>query len=74
MADIQRQFQQFDEAIRLKRFNENATLREKREAVLTRLRDGLAAKRRQGHPVPTFEPFNQGSYQMGTGIICPWPP
>ncbi len=69
MADIQRQFQQFDEAIRLKRFNENATLREKRDAVLTRLRDGLAAKRRQGRAVPTFEPFNQGSYQMGTGVI-----
>jgi len=28
VADIQRQFMQFDEAIRLKHFDENATLRE----------------------------------------------
>jgi hypothetical protein len=68
MADIQRQLVQFDEAIRLKRFDENATLREKRDAVLTRLRDQHNALRRQGVKVPAFDWFNQGSYQMGTGV------
>jgi hypothetical protein len=68
MADIQRQLIQFDEAIRLKRFDENATLREKRDAVLTRLRDQHNALRRQGVKVPVFDWFNQGSYQMGTGV------
>lgn len=69
MADIQRQFLRFDEAIRLKRFDENATLREKRDAVLNRLRDRHNAWRREGRRVPVFEPFLQGSYQMGTGVL-----
>ncbi|GMV27612.1 MAG: hypothetical protein AMXMBFR58_36430 [Phycisphaerae bacterium] len=60
---LQSKFRTFDEAIKLKRFDENAELREKRDRVLTRLRDGLARAQR-----PTFEPFNQGSYDMGTGV------
>ena len=68
MADVQKQFMRFDEAIRLKRFDEEATLRGKRDAVLGRLRDRLGAMRRDGRKIPTFEPFNQGSYQMGTGV------
>lgn len=68
MADVQKQIQQFDEKIRLKRFDENATLREKRDAILDKLRAAFAAQRKEGKTIPTFEPFNQGSYQMGTGI------
>lgn len=68
MADIQRQFIQFDDAIRLRHFDENATLREKRDAVLDRLRDGLVALQKEGNKVPRFEWFLQGSYEMGTGI------
>lgn len=68
MANIQKQFVQFDEAIRLKRFGENRTLREKRDAILNRLRDRFAAMRREGKQLPTFSEFNQGSYEMGTGI------
>ena len=60
---VQARFRTFDEAIKLKRFQENAKLREKRDRVLTRLRSGLAA---QGVRI-TFEPLNQGSYEMGTG-------
>lgn len=58
-------FRRFHEAIQLKRFDENAELIEKRDRVLKRLRDNLVV------PPPeraTFEPFNQGSYAMGTGI------
>lgn len=56
---LQSQFMKFHEAIQLKRFDENAELREKRDRILKRLRDNLSV---------TFEPFNQGSYAMGTGI------
>lgn len=68
MANIQKQIGQYDEAIRLTRFGENATLREKRDAVLNKLRDRFSRMREEGRAVPTFDPFNQGSYQMGTGI------
>ncbi len=54
-------FRRFHEVIQLKRFDENAELREKRDAALTRLRDKL-------HPQHKFDWFNQGSYAMGTGI------
>lgn len=47
MADIQRQFIQFDDAIRLRHFDENAALREKRDAVLDRLRDDLVSLRKE---------------------------
>ncbi|MCY1077818.1 nucleotidyltransferase domain-containing protein [Archangium lansingense] len=60
MANIQKQFVQFDETIRLKRFGENKMLREKRDAILDRLR---AQKQ-----IPSFDHINQGSYEMGTGI------
>jgi len=56
---LQSPFMKFHEAILLKRFDENAELREKRDRILKRLRDNLSV---------TFEPFNQGSYSMGTGI------
>lgn len=56
---LQSMFIRFHDAIQLKRFDENAELREKRDRILKRLRDNLSV---------TFEPFNQGSYAMGTGI------
>jgi hypothetical protein len=68
MANIQKQIVQYDEAIRLTRYGENATLVKKRNAVLDRLRDEFAKMRKGGREVPTFEWFNQGSYEMGTGI------
>lgn len=52
-------FRRFHETIQLKRFGENAELVTKRDRILKRLRDNLKT---------TFEPFNQGSYEMGTGI------
>lgn len=71
MADIQRQFIQFDDAIRLGHLDENATLREKRDAVLGRLQDGLVSLRKGGSAVPRFDYFLQGSYEMGTGVQPP---
>ncbi|RKH52689.1 nucleotidyltransferase [Corallococcus sp. AB050B] len=68
MANIQKQIEQFDDNIRLKRFDENKMLREKRDAILNRLREKFAALRKEGKDIPTFDTFNQGSYQMGTGI------
>lgn len=68
MANIQSQFLEFDGVIRLGRFNENATLREKRDRILTRLKEKFAEFREEGEDVPTFVPFDQGSYRMDTGV------
>jgi len=57
--DFQPLFRRFEENIKLKRFDENEELRTKRDRVLTRLRENLSMK---------FEPLNQGSYAMGTGV------
>lgn len=69
MAELQRYFVQFDEAIKLKRFKENATLREKRDIIIDKLRKRLKEifEERDETP-PTFEEFDQGSYALGTGV------
>jgi len=59
---FQSQFRRFHEAILLKRFQENAELRDKRDKIFKTLNGNLAAG------TPSFQPFNQGSYEMGTGI------
>lgn len=59
-------FRRFHETIQLKRFDENAELREKRDRILNRLRDNLD---KQSEPQKIkFDWFNQGSYAMGTGV------
>lgn len=68
MANVQRQFDQFNEAIKLKRFEENATLREKRDIIREKLRarlPGVFAK--YDEECPSFSFLDQGSYKMGTG-------
>lgn len=60
---FQTQFIKFHTTIQLTDADENATLRQKRDAVLDRLRAGLKAAGR-----PTFTMFNQGSYATSTGI------
>ncbi len=53
MANVQPQFDQFDKAIRLGRFEENATLREKRDIIRQKLRDRLPEVfKNHGEPVP----------------------
>ncbi|MCZ6688556.1 MAG: nucleotidyltransferase [Planctomycetota bacterium] len=68
MMTIHAKFRTFDETIRLKRFAENAELREKRDRVLTRLRGGIQKQFPSPANRPTFDFFNQGSYEMGTGV------
>lgn len=56
---LQSKFRTFHERIRLRRYAEDATLVEKRDAVLSRIRTNHDR---------TFTWFNQGSYEMGTGV------
>lgn len=69
MANIQKQFEQFDDAIRLKPFGEDSLLRKRRDAILNRITERFAAMRKEGRVIPTFVSFNQGSYEMGLGIV-----
>ncbi|RKG89312.1 nucleotidyltransferase domain-containing protein [Corallococcus terminator] len=70
MANVQNQLIEFDKKIRLGWNTEGKTLREKRDIILEKLRTGFAEMRKEGKEVPSFSDFNQGSYQMDTGI---WP-
>ncbi|MFH1465459.1 MAG: nucleotidyltransferase [Pseudomonadota bacterium] len=67
MASVQTQLESFHRKIQLDNLDENTTLREKRDLLLRKLREGLA-KKFAGQQVPTFEHRNQGSYRIGTGI------
>ncbi|ADD03115.1 conserved hypothetical protein [Thermoanaerobacter italicus Ab9] len=62
MANVQKYFEEFHEAIRLSDTDENEELREKRDIILNRLNEKKADN------VPKYTPFNQGSYAMGTGV------
>ena len=59
MADVQKQFEEFHEKIRV----DYETLREKRDIVLNRLGKHLKENKRPG-----FDEILQGSYAMGMGI------
>ena len=68
MAKVQRRFAEFDGKIRLGRFKEEATLREKRDIVLDKLKEKLPSvfeKHDEETLTSTFR--DQGSYEMGTG-------
>lgn len=70
MADVQKHFESFHDAIKLKQFDENQTLREKRDIVLDKLKTRLKTIfEEKNEPVPTLQSFDQGSYKMGTGVI-----
>jgi hypothetical protein len=64
MALAQIQFADFHKAIKLS-YDDDAALRTKRETLLTDLKQNLS------DDVPTWSSFNQGSYELKTGI---WPP
>ena len=68
MANIQSCFIQFDDAIKLRRYQENQTLAQKRERVLKTLSDGIAKQRDAGKKIPSYRHFNQGSYDMSVGV------
>ncbi len=68
MANVQRQFQEFHEAIRLRRFEHNAVLREKRDIIRNKLKERLPGVfEKYGEKCPKFSFRDQGSYEMGTG-------
>ncbi len=68
MARVQKQFEAFDELIKLGRFEENQTLRDKRDIIRNKLETRLP-KIFEEHKetCPKFHFRNQGSYEMGTG-------
>ncbi len=69
MANVQKQLEQFNENIRLKRYSQNRTLQQKREIVLEKLRTGLKRVfEEKDESPPKFRTFNQGSYKLGTGV------
>jgi hypothetical protein len=68
MATIQTQFEAFDDAIRLGKFKENATLSEKRDIIRRKLETNLPLVfANYNETCPKFEFYDQGSYAMGTG-------
>jgi hypothetical protein len=62
MADVQRYFEQFHKTIRLATYDENDQLREKRDMLVTELRQNLRGV------TPSFVEFDQGSYALRTGV------
>lgn len=70
MSTIQRQLDQFDKQIMLGRFEENAILREKRDIIRNKLKERLPGVFEQHEEAcPEYYWRDQGSYEMGTGII-----
>ncbi|MDO9103066.1 MAG: nucleotidyltransferase [Candidatus Nitrotoga sp.] len=63
MPAVQKQFEEFHDAIKLDEDDEKAKLREKREMLIDALKANLP------DDVPAFTPFNQGSYSMSTGVV-----
>ena len=69
MADVQKQFIDFDGAIRLERKREEALLRSKRGNIVERLKQQLGKMLVEpGRKTPNFQWYNQGSYALHTGI------
>lgn len=63
LINLQREFQQFHEAIKLTNNNENQVLRTARDQLIPELQTWLSE-----HKLPSVNIFNQGSYDLGTGV------
>ena len=63
MAKVQKYFEEFHDKIRID-YETNATLREKRDIILERIRKYLKENK-----LPGFEALMQGSYAFGTGVL-----
>ncbi|CAI8989668.1 Nucleotidyltransferase [Bacillus sp. IT-79MI2] len=70
MANIQKQFEEFHEAIKLKRFKENKELRGKRDIITGKIKTGVKSKfEEMEKDVPSLEFIDQGSYAVDLGIV-----
>jgi len=63
MPAVQKQFEDFHNAIKLDSDDEKAKLRDKRKILIDALKEKL------DDDIPAFETFNQGSYSMHTGVV-----
>jgi hypothetical protein len=69
LANVQKYLDQFNTTIKLARFDENQTLREKRDIIRRKLNDRLPGVFENHDEVcPSFDFCDQGSYKMGTGV------
>lgn len=66
MAKLQSQMKDFHEKIRLRGFENNQDLREKRDKLIKTLRENI--NKDEDEPKLSFKNFDQGSYAMHTGI------
>jgi len=69
MANIQKQFIEFHDKIKLGRFEENQELRDKRDIITNKIKKGLKEYFEDSNQdVPSIEFIDQGSYATDTGI------
>jgi hypothetical protein len=66
MANLQTQMKDFHEKIRLRGFENNQDLRDKRDKLIKTLNENI--NKDECDPKLTFVKFDQGSYAMHTGI------
>lgn len=68
MANVQKQLEGFHDAIKLKRFEDEQTLRGKRDIIRNKINNNLPAVfERHDEEDPEWSWRDQGSYEMGTG-------
>lgn len=68
MVNLQTQFSKFHDTIKID-FEKSQYLRDKRDLIVNNLRDGLKKLFAvQSLQPPTFHSFNQGSYDLATGV------
>lgn len=69
MTTLQKEFEQFHDNIKLGTYDENKTLRDKRDTLICDLRKSLQDEKIPGTDKSlTFTKLDQGSYAMNTGI------
>jgi hypothetical protein len=72
MADVQKHFEEFDREIRLGRFDEEETLREKRDRIRDRLKEKLPEVfESYDEEVPDFYFEDQGSWLSQYSCVKP---
>lgn len=72
MANVQKQFDEFNDNIRLGRFKESQELRDKRDIIRGKLDERLPTVfEEHGETCPSYSFRDLGSYSIGTGIKPP---